>query len=386
MRNSRTSGRLTPNTTNTRPSKTVSAEQPRQHPVQRPVKNTKPQRPQTVNTGQNQKPCPNNRPVNNKPQRVNTRPKPQRPQRTPQPGNTQDIIQQVKIESQNSIRSAKKIKTSKMTNSDLNRENQRTKIIEKQKRKKKRLKSVVMVLVSLILLAGGGYGGYLYMQKNKQPTLEDIRPQIIELYTDNQKSELKQATTIEAVNELLKEIDEITIKESEVADKEGFVNELETIKAFMTDSNKLSTIEKEDYDLDNEGYVKDTNDLRLSINDYKVPGLRINNLERLNSLGDEQKSYENIKQALINLANSTEVDPAEYVSDIEAKIKHKPNKEKLTEVIGYIQSKQDTMSEIENLQKNAKKNKKKIQEKNAEKVELQKKIMGILMPTAESGD
>lgn len=327
MQTSRSSGRL-----GTRPRQTPQVEQTQSQPRPQP------------------KPKPQQRPPQQPLKRITT---PQQREYTEQ-----------KRQSANLVRNTEALKEKK-------------KEIHKPAKKKKIL---IPIIMAIILFIGAGGGIYWYMQQNAKPTLETIRPQIAELYVDNQKSELKQTTTEESVNQLLAEVDKIEVKESEVADKDGFTNELKSINAYLSDKKLIAKMTDAEYDLDDKDYIANINALQASINDYKVAGLRVSNMEAVKALGDEQQSYKNIKQQLIGVASDTEADANEYMADIDAKIKHNPNKEKLTQVITYIGEKQTLTREIKELEKDAKKNKKEIDAKTKDKGAVQEKIMGILMP------
>lgn len=261
-----------------------------------------------------------------------------------------------------------------------------TKIVEKrqrqlQNRQKQQKKKMVLpiILGVLIFLGVAGAGGYWMYKESTKPSLENIRPKIEELYVDNQKAGLKQDTNNTKVEELLKQLKVLEVEDYEEAEQEGFINELQSIQSYMKDKEIIDKMSSAEYDLDSKDFTETVTKIRDSISGYKVSGLRLTNSSAINAVAEEQASYERLKQVLVGVASSTDIDPSEYVQDIEAKIKHNPNKEKLTQVITYIQQKQELTKEIDKL----KASKKPTEAKSKERQEVQKKIMEILMPKSE---
>lgn len=261
-----------------------------------------------------------------------------------------------------------------------------TKLIEQkkkqrvQKQKQHKKKMVFPIIMGILIFLGvAGFGGYWMYKESTKPSLENLRPKIEDLYVDNQKANLKQDTNNEVVSELLKQTKELEVKDYEEAEQEGFINELQSILDYMKDKETIDKLSSAEYDLDSKDFTDTVTKVRDSISLYKVSGLRLTNTSAINSVAEEQASYERLKQILVGVASSTDIDPTEYVQDIESKIKHNPNKEKLTQVITYIQQKQELTKEIDQL----KAKKKPTDAKSKERQEIQKKIMDILMPRNE---
>lgn len=345
MRTSRSSGRLT----DTPPSRPQGYEKSEQRPIQQKSSRYNYARPTYTNQPQ--------------------------PQQTTQPRRSSQNIQQPRRITDPERRSYTE---ERKVSSNLHKQANNTHLVKKKKKN-----VVVPILFAIVLIIGVIGGGYWYLTKDTKPTLENMRPKITELYVDNQKSELKQTTDTETVEKILADVQKIETKESEVAEKDGFINELKSIEAFLTDKEKIEAMADTEYDLDDPNYRTQMTELKASISEYKVAGLRISNLEAVNAIGDEQQSYENLKQALIGVSNGTDVDPTEYMTDIDAKIKHNPNKEKLTNVITLIQDKQGLLEELETLKKDKNKNKSQIDDKNKQLSEVQDKLEEILLPKEE---
>lgn len=257
-------------------------------------------------------------------------------------------------------------------------ENRQRQLQKRQKQQKKKMLLPVIVGI-LIFLGVAGAGGYWMYKESTKPSLENIRPKIEELYVDNQKAGLKQDTNSTKVEELLKQLKTLEVEDYEEAEQEGFINELQSIQSYMQDKEIIDKMNSAEYDLDSKDFTETVTKIRDSISGYKVSGLRLTNSSAINAVAEEQASYERLKQVLVGVASSTDIDPSEYVQDIEAKIKHNPNKEKLTQVITYIQQKQELTKEIDKL----KASKKSTEAKSKERQEIQKKIMEILMPKSE---
>lgn len=257
-------------------------------------------------------------------------------------------------------------------------ENRQRQLQKRQKQQKKIMLLPVIVGI-LIFLGVAGAGGYWMYKESTKPSLENIRPKIEELYVDNQKAGLKQDTNSTKVEELLKQLKTLEVEDYEEAEQEGFINELQSIQSYMQDKEIIDKMNSAEYNLDSKDFTETVTKIRDSISRYKVSGLRLTNSSAINAVAEEQASYERLKQVLVGVASSTDIDPSEYVQDIEAKIKHNPNKEKLTQVITYIQQKQELTKEIDKL----KASKKSTEAKSKERQEIQKKIMEILMPKSE---
>lgn len=279
-----------------------------------------------------------------------------------------------KLKSKNKAERRTKYTLDKLKSSDLRQVPTQTRETKKKNKLSKIIIRTVIVLL-VIVLCGGGY--FMWNKYNSIPSLDNIKPRIEELYISNEKSELKQEITEEDVAKILADIDGLQTKESDIAERDGLRNEVKTIQSYMSDRKVLSVMLQEGYDLDNADYSSKVTGVNTSLSGYKVQGLATRVREMLTEISDEKSSYENIKQALIGVASGTDVNPEEYIPDIDAKINHKTNKEKLTSVISNIQLKQETMKKLDAC-KDAKQ-KKTLEE---DRVKLQEKIMAVLMPDA----
>jgi hypothetical protein len=262
---------------------------------------------------------------------------------------------------------------------------------DRQARKKnKKILHRVFFAVAAVVIAVVGVVVYPYASPyinefvlRRGQSVDSVRESVADLYTDDTKVDIKEDVTVDDIASLqaiLENLDETS------SEKEGLQKELETIQQYIEDTNTLDTMFSDDYDLMDTDFETKLGTLRTSVNGYAIPGLAVTISSKISILTEDWRSLQNLVQELVGVSGSTDVDPTTYISTIEDKVTHTPNKEALINVVSYISDKQALVKEIDSLSTDATSNKDAINARKEELKEVQSKINAILAPEASGDD
>lgn len=244
--------------------------------------------------------------------------------------------------------------------------------------KKKSKKWIWISLSGIFLVIAICVSLFIFSGMNNVNSISDLQAEIDKLYTSEDKLDVREAVSQGTLDDLSRDLERLDdVSESE---KKSVQNELDTIEYYIADSNVLDNINKNSYDLNDNGLSESISKVTESAKSYSVPGLAITISTKVKNINDDLEYYVNLRNELTGITDYSTFDEAGYQSKIE-EVSHDPNKEELQSMYDKIVSAKKAQEEAEKLKesqdKEAKKKAEELQkqtqeELNAAKEELDK--------------
>lgn len=173
---------------------------------------------------------------------------------------------------------------------------------EKDKKKKKRLTIIFSVLI-ISLMAVIGWTVFALKTSGIPGTdsLNNLKGDIAELYTNEEKVDLRTGVTQEKIDGYLARLDKLDVDKSEKSELE---NELKTIGFYIVDKEELDEINSDEYDLSNSSLDSNLSKIEESISGYTVNGLALTASGLVSDIKNDVDEYVNLLSELNNLSST----------------------------------------------------------------------------------
>lgn len=202
-----------------------------------------------------------------------------------------------------------------------------------KKKEKKVLPWIILVLLILAVVGGLLYYFLVVKERQKEEKFNSIQEEVESLYTDSNKTDIKEDITIEYVTDLYNSIDSQDESYSDV------LLELTTIEMYLRDKEKLLVYEDVSYDLTTDGLTNNLSFLKEGTLSYTVEGLSTSLNIRVDALISEYNLYISLEEEMLSISDYLNFESSKYYSQIES-IQHTINKEYLMSIYNDLLEKQ----------------------------------------------
>lgn len=196
----------------------------------------------------------------------------------------------------------------------------------------------------LVLVTALSIGGNMYSNR-KISSLKDLESRIESLYSSNNKDNIKRRVTVDSLGKYYARLEELG--SLDLSTKRDLANELDTILAYIEDTDILSEISSKYYNLDNSKLSSEIFKVETSLSDYKVDTLAETISSKLDEVKTEYSNYSTLKNEISSLSESSSFDKKDLQKRVSA-ISHNDNRRELQSMLNsYRESQGDTIKSTE---------------------------------------
>lgn len=212
---------------------------------------------------------------------------------------------------------------------------------------------------------------------NKPVDLAYMQEEVNNLYTTEDKLDVRDAVTQNTLDKLKKSLNSVEGISKE--ERDGILNELNTVGFYIADMDVLDGIDSDSYDLNESSMSEDIVKVSESAKGYSVPGLAITVSTKIQNINEDVKYFVSLRDDLSSVTDYKNFDENGYKEKIK-EVTHKPNREELNDMYDTLVSAKRDAEEVEKLKAQQDEESKKQAE------ELQKKTEEELQSAREELD